>query len=409
MIVNKLPAVGDMSGQPWEFRLSGVRALRSGRGIIQQLSGNWETIVTVAEQTASNYTVGQSYGYVITENGVFVKSGTFTVVSITLAGSNYDMVVSIADLDSSDFYTIYPATNNTTLLASISVSIKDTDTDVVNTFQFPVTTAGDCGFYLGKFINDLVKAKGLTIKNLNTTFARAGNYEITVNGVPLTYAIGYGGRFNNSSTGGLYRFFTAPTLTLFRRVNDTFIYSQGYLDVSKFLDLLFEFNDYPESTEMFNIINTCTSAGYKLRTLQIGADTYDVTHPIIRFLNPIGGVEEAWANGVNELVLSQGDAAYYQTILGSRQLVSRRDSYQSMILNLVPSKYLDSLTDIQAEINRLQAIRTSDYVELRLQSQSGNWRSFQVQVQPNSTQIATNNDNQNTATVTLEITFTDPL
>jgi hypothetical protein len=342
----------------------------------------------------------------------------FTAISLTNTGPFWVFIFSLSTIVSTGGSSkIYLAKNNTSFLNLINVSITDIETSVVNTFEFPVSTEGLCGFYLGTFLNNLVKAKGLVIPtDGGTSPARQGDYNITVNGVILNYKIGYGGRFNLPQGGfGFVRQFNQG-LPLFRRGNDfTAIsyYDIDYGDAILYLEGLPDgiqtlSSGYPVPTQI-NVIPTCQSAGYRLRTLQIGSDTFDITHPIIRFLNPLGGVEEAWANGVNEHNLNQGDAAYSQTITGGVQLVGRKDSYQSMVLNLVPSEYLDNLRDIEAEINRLQAIRTSDYVELRLQKQDGVWQSFQVQVQPDGGNIASNKDNQDRASVTIAVTFANPL
>ena len=421
MIINKIPLSGDLSGQPWEFRLSGVRALLAGR-VLSDSGVNYVVTLTNAEKVAANYVIGQTYNAIYFEpSSFFLLNLTFTAISLTAAGPNWTFIFSLSEIVSTGPGSIiYLAKNNTSFLSSINVSITDTVTSVVNTFEFPVSTAGLCGFYLGSFLNNLVKAKGLVIpSDGGISPARQGDYNITVNGVILNYKIGYGGRFNLFQGGFNFVRQFNQGLPLFRRGNDfTAIsyYDTDYGDTVFYLEGLPDgiqelSSGFPVPTQI-NVIPTCQSAGYRLQTLQLASGTYDITHPIIRFLNPLGGVEEAWANGVNELNLNQGEAAYSQTITGGVQLVGRKDSYQNMVLNLVPSEYLDNLRNIEAEINRLQAIRTSDYVELRLQNVAGGageWQSFQVQVQADGGNIASNKDNQDRASVTLAITFVNPL
>jgi len=420
MIINKIPPSGDLSGQPWEFRLSGVRALLAGR-VLSDSGANYVVTLTNAEKVAANYVIGQTYNAIYFEpSSFFLLNLTFTAISLTAAGPNWTFVFSLSEIVSTGAGSIiYLAQNNTSFLTSINVSIRDIDTSVINTFEFPVSTAGLCGFYLGSFLNNLVKAKGLVIPNAaGLTDGRYGDYEIKVNEVKLPYVIGYGGRFNRPQASGFIRQFRQE-LPLFRRGEDI---TQVSLFTNVFTDYGFYLAELGDGIQEvvgaipvpieINVIPTCLSAGYRLQTLELASGTYDITHPIIRFLNPLGGIEEAWANGANELNLNQGDAAYSQTITGDVQLIGRKDSYQNMVLNFVPSEYLDNLRNIEAEINRLQAIRLSDYVELRLQNVTGGageWRSFQVQVQADGGNIASNKDNQDRASLTIAVTFANPL
>jgi hypothetical protein len=407
MIIDKLPNQGDFSGQPFEFQLSGVREMWAARTL--DFDTDFYFSVTTSEQATSNYTVGQSYAYVIIVDGTVFENGTFTVAAVTAETGGFRIDISLA-IGAGTYPNFYPAKSNSAFASSIAVTITDTVTSEATTFNFPVTTAGDAQFYLGSFIDDAIRAKGLAIPNVTTTNARAGNYNITVNNVVLNYFIGFGGRFNAVDFGR--RSFIRP-IKLFRREGGTFITSKtDYGTSTAFTDDVLEFADYPNPEGdgfFFRIYDTCKKKDYQLKTLQIGSNTYDVTAPILRFLNPIGGVEEAWASGNNELTLNQGDTRFYQTILGETKIAGRNNSYQGMTLELVPQDYLTDLRAIEAEINRLAAIQYSDYVELVVQDSADNWVSIPVIVTPNSFVIASNNSNQLRQSISFEITFASPL
>jgi hypothetical protein len=418
MKIDKLPNQGDFSGQPFEFQLSGVRTLRSGREMVYTTfaGGGYFWVASNAEQTASSYTVGQTISCVVTTvNNQYVTSGGFTITSVASAFGEWEIIGTMSGLDTAVTYNVYPQIN-ATLATSISVTITDTVTSEATTFNFPVTTAGDAQFYLGSFIDDAIRAKGLTIPNVDVSLARAGDYNITVNNVVLNYVIGFGGRFNVDVLPISNRAFTNGT-KYFRRDGGSFIYS---FYINDYVDNLVLFSDYPNNGlqpigtlgDEIDIIPICKKKDYQLKTLQIGSNTYDVTAPILRFLNPIGGVEEALASGNNELTLNQGDTRFFQTILGETKIAGRNNSYQGMTLELVPQDYLTNLRDIEAEINRLTAIQYSDYVELvvvRQQFGSSFWDSIPVIVTPASFVIASNNSNQLRQSITFEITFASPL
>jgi hypothetical protein len=417
MIIDKLPNQGDFSGQPFEFQLSGVREMWEGRVGQFNTSTEYEFTITNAEKVASNYIVGQSYAFVVTQPNGDVVNGLFEVDSVTASGSDWIVISTIAEpFTESDGTLFYPAKSNSAFASSIAVTITDTVTSEATTFNFPVTTAGDAQFYLGSFIDDAIRAKGLTIPNADTPLARAGDYNITVNNVLLNYVIGFGGRFNVSVLPINNRAFTNGT-KYFRRDGGSFIYS---FFINEYNDNVALFSDYPDNGlqpigilgDEIDIIHICKKKDYQLKTLQIGSNTYDVTAPILRFLNPIGGVEEAWASGNNELTLNQGDTRFFQTILGETKIAGRNNSYQGMTLELVPQDYLTDLRAIEAEINRLTAIQYSDYVELVVERQqfgSSFWDSIPVIVTPASFVIASNNSNQLRQSISFEITFASPL
>jgi hypothetical protein len=385
-----------------------------GRVGVFNTSTEYEFTITNAEKVASNYIVGQSYAFVVTQPNGDVVNGLFEVDSVTASGSDWIVISTIVEpFTESDGTLFYPAKSNSTFASSIAVTITDTVTSEATTFNFPVTTAGDAQFYLGSFIDDAIRAKGLTIPNVTITLARAGDYNITVNNVVLNYVIGFGGRFNTNDIGR--RSFIRP-IKLFRREGGTFIASKtDYGTSTAFTDEILEFEDYPNPEGdgfFFRIYDVCKKKDYQLKALNIGREPYNVTAPILRFLNPIGGVEEAWASGNNELTLNQGDTRFYQTILGETKIAGRNNSYQGMTLELVPQDYLTDLREMEAEINRLSAIQYSDYVELvleRLEFGTSFWDSIPVIVTPNSFVIASNNSNQLRQSITFEITFASPL
>ncbi len=426
MIIDKLPNQGDFSGQPFEFQLSGVRELWSQRGAVGFIDGTFEFIISNAEKITSNYIVGQSYAFVATNPAcTIVYNGLFTVISVTAFGSNWKVLFSTTDeLPPENLF--YPAKSNSAFASSIAVTITDTVTSEATTFNFPVTTAGDAQFYLGSFIDDAIRAKGLTIPfDGGTSPARSIEFDISVNEVILNYSIAFGGRFNISQENPFIRQFR-QALPLFRREGSTDFFAFSYFEIDgsgikNYGDVIDLFSSYPidgiQTISLgsavppieVNIITPCKKKDYQLKALQIGSNTYDVTAPILRFLNPIGGVEEAWASGNNELTLNQGDTRFYQTILGETKIAGRNNSYQGMTLELVPQDYLTDLRAIEAEINRLAAIQYSDYVELVAQNADGNWASIPVIVTPNSFVIASNNSNQLRQSISFEITFASPL